>query len=108
MDLGEATSRLRALLDEAIGSMKASGVLLSGGLDTSIIALIAKRHVPRLRAFTVTLKGVDDDLTYAETVAWGKWLLRKAFEDYLPPEVIWRRKTPIDVGTGTIRALGLK
>ncbi|MEM1658015.1 MAG: asparagine synthase-related protein [Candidatus Jordarchaeales archaeon] len=35
-----------------------------------------------------------------ETV-WGKWILRKAFEDVLPREVAWRTKTPIEVGCGT-------
>jgi len=31
----------------------------------------------------------------------GKWILRKAFEEALPKEVIWRVKTPIEYGTGT-------
>jgi asparagine synthase (glutamine-hydrolysing) len=42
---------------------------------------------------------------------WGKWILRKAFEDDLPGEIIWREKTPIDIGTGSIRLrdiLGMK
>ncbi len=32
---------------------------------------------------------------------WGKWILRKAFEDIIPPEILWRVKAPIEVGTGT-------
>ncbi|MBT8172153.1 hypothetical protein KJN74_04720 [Candidatus Bathyarchaeota archaeon] len=32
---------------------------------------------------------------------WGKWILRKAFEDVLPPEIRWRDKNPIEVGSGT-------
>ena len=32
---------------------------------------------------------------------WGKWILRKAFEDELPKEIIWRDKAPIEVGSGT-------
>jgi len=32
---------------------------------------------------------------------WGKWILRKAFEDALPEEVVWRVKTPIEQGSGT-------
>ncbi len=32
---------------------------------------------------------------------WGKWILRKAFEDVLPPEITWRVKTPIEAGCGT-------
>ncbi|KXA93354.1 hypothetical protein AKJ65_06375 [candidate division MSBL1 archaeon SCGC-AAA259E19] len=31
----------------------------------------------------------------------GKWILRKAYENYLPDEIIWRKKTPIEKGSGT-------
>lgn len=33
---------------------------------------------------------------------WGKWIIRKAFDD-LPEELIWRRKAPIEKGTGTAK-----
>ncbi len=69
MNIDEAICWLRVLLDEAIRNEKAEGLLLSGGLDTSIIALIAKKHVPGLKAFTVTMEGVDEDLKYAMKVA---------------------------------------
>lgn len=32
---------------------------------------------------------------------WGKWILRKAFENLLPEEIVWRVKTPIESGSGT-------
>jgi len=32
---------------------------------------------------------------------WGKWVLRKASEKIIPPEIAWRAKAPIEVGTGT-------
>jgi len=32
---------------------------------------------------------------------WGKWVLRKAFENIVPREMLWRTKAPIEVGTGT-------
>jgi len=32
---------------------------------------------------------------------YGKWILRKAFEENLPREVAWRVKTPIEYGSGT-------
>lgn len=32
---------------------------------------------------------------------WGKWVLRKAFENIMPPEIVWRVKAPIEVGSGT-------
>ena len=34
-------------------------------------------------------------------VKFGKWVLRKAFEDDLPYSVIWRKKTPMQDGSGT-------
>lgn len=34
---------------------------------------------------------------------WGKWILRKAFEDSLPHEVIWQDKRPLEYGSGMIR-----
>ena len=34
-------------------------------------------------------------------VKFGKWVLRKAFENDLPPNVIWREKTPMQDGSGT-------
>jgi len=32
---------------------------------------------------------------------WGKWILRKTFEDLLPKKIVWRKKTPIETGSGT-------
>lgn len=31
---------------------------------------------------------------------WGKWILRKAFEDMLPNEAIWQSKRPLEYGSG--------
>jgi asparagine synthase (glutamine-hydrolysing) len=30
----------------------------------------------------------------------GKYILRKSFEDLIPPELVWRRKEPIEYGSG--------
>lgn len=30
----------------------------------------------------------------------GKWILRKAFEKDLPPEIIWQSKRPLEYGSG--------
>jgi len=35
-------------------------------------------------------------------VKFGKWILRKAFENNLPSSVIWREKTPMQDGSGTV------
>jgi len=34
-------------------------------------------------------------------VKYGKFILRKAYENLIPSEVIWRSKTPLERGTGT-------
>jgi len=34
---------------------------------------------------------------------WGKWILRKAFEDLLPSESIWQGKRPLEQGSGMTR-----
>ena len=31
---------------------------------------------------------------------WGKWILRKAFEPFLPTKFIWQGKRPLEVGSG--------
>jgi asparagine synthase (glutamine-hydrolysing) len=34
-------------------------------------------------------------------IKYSKWILRKAYEDVLPKEVVWRPKAPLEQGTGT-------
>lgn len=34
---------------------------------------------------------------------WGKWILRKAFQDFLPKEIIWQSKRPLEYGSGMHR-----
>jgi asparagine synthase (glutamine-hydrolysing) len=34
-------------------------------------------------------------------VKYGKWIMRKAYEDVIPKDVIWRPKAPLEAGTGT-------
>lgn len=31
----------------------------------------------------------------------GKWLIRKAYENLIPDEIVWRSKAPLEIGTGT-------
>lgn len=62
-------SELRQLLEQAVKRNLASGMLLSGGLDTSILASIGSRYVS-LKAFTVAFDEADaPDLRYARRVA---------------------------------------
>jgi asparagine synthase (glutamine-hydrolysing) len=63
MDLCE---QLRSKLREAVERSKADGILLSGGLDTSILAFVARPSV----GFTVALKDSQaSDLVYSEKIA---------------------------------------
>ncbi len=34
-----------------------------------------------------------------------KWILRQAFEDVLPPDILWRKKQQFDEGSGTVELL---
>jgi asparagine synthase (glutamine-hydrolysing) len=34
-------------------------------------------------------------------VKYGKWIMRKAYEEIIPADVIWRPKAPLEAGTGT-------
>jgi len=38
-------------------------------------------------------------------VHWGKWILRKAFEGVLPPEILWQDKRPAEYGSGMTELL---
>ncbi len=38
---------------------------------------------------------------------WGKWILRKAFEDILPERFIWQSKRPLEYGSGMTKLRGI-
>ncbi len=67
--IDELCFELRFLLEEAIKKNLADGILLSGGLDTSVLAVIALKFVS-LKAFTVALRDAQaPDIEYATLVA---------------------------------------
>ncbi|MEM3704241.1 MAG: asparagine synthase C-terminal domain-containing protein, partial [Candidatus Bathyarchaeia archaeon] len=69
MNVNSICSELRRLLEESVKRHLAEGILLSGGLDTSIIAAIASKYV-KLKAFTVAFKEAESpDIEYAKRVA---------------------------------------
>jgi len=37
----------------------------------------------------------------------GKYILRKSFEDLIPAEIVWRRKEPIEYGSGSTKLHGI-
>ena len=44
---------------------------------------------------------IDSLINKKNETTFGKWILRKAFENDLPSNVVWRQKTPMQDGSGT-------
>lgn len=66
----EACSTLRALLRDAVEKSDAEALLLSGGLDTSILAALANDTGERKNALTVALAGTNaQDPEFAQKIA---------------------------------------
>ena len=52
------------------------------------------------------MRRTDPEAADATGPTTEKWILRKACEDLLPPDLVWRRKAQFDEGSGTVDALG--
>jgi len=61
----DTLKELRSRLEEAVERNTAQGILLSGGLDTSILALLS----PGAIGLNIRLNGYGEDLKYAEMLA---------------------------------------
>ena len=69
MDVDEICLKLRNLLEISVERNPAEGILLSGGLDTSIVATLASRF-GELKAFTVAFEEAPSpDVEYARQMA---------------------------------------
>jgi len=65
----EVIREIRGSLESAVQRNRAEAILLSGGLDTSIVAALAAKQGP-LKAYTVALEGTPaPDIEYARLVA---------------------------------------
>ena len=66
----EVCSRLRELLRDAVEKNAADALLLSGGLDTSILAAVSEEAGKKRKALTVSMAGSSaPDLEYAKKIA---------------------------------------
>jgi len=89
--------KLSAMLKRMWGIMAFSSVPLGKSMGIEVRAPFLD---PDVKAFAMKM---DPRYNVQEErgEVWGKWILRKAYEDVLPPEVRWRDKNPIEVGSGT-------
>ena len=68
-DVDEVCSKLRILLEKAVENNPAEGILLSGGLDTSILAVIASKFIS-LKSVTIAFQNSSPpDVEYAVLMA---------------------------------------
>jgi asparagine synthase (glutamine-hydrolysing) len=79
-DARETTYDLRQVIEDSVNAHLVADVpvssFLSGGLDSSIVTVLAKRANPQLDAYTITFRAQDhrleampDDATYARKIA---------------------------------------
>ncbi len=94
---GLSNDQLDAALKKLWASMSFSSVYLAEdlGLEARLPYLD-----PRFKEFAMNLDAGLKAKTERGRI-WGKWILRKAFENIIPQELVWRVKAPIEVGCGT-------
>ncbi|MES0404235.1 MAG: asparagine synthase (glutamine-hydrolyzing) [Hyphomicrobium sp.] len=101
----------RALADELTRSLGAMHNINLQRVDRITMAQGLEARTPFLdrdlidfaQSIPASLKMKITDETTHETTE--KWILRKACEDLLPADVVWRKKAQFDEGSGTIDVL---
>ena len=89
--------KLSAMLKKMWGIMAFSTGTLGENLGIEIVQPFLDQQVQKFAMNLDPRYNVQEE----RGEVWGKWILRKAFEDVLPPEIRWRDKNPIEVGSGT-------
>ena len=70
VDPGPPAAHLRQLVEDVVARSTAEGILLSGGLDTSIVSAVAAQQGRKLRAVSVSVAGaVSPDEPFAKMMA---------------------------------------
>lgn len=93
-----------ALRDELRGSVARMHNINLQRVDRMSMAHGLEARVPFLDREVIALGlslPVDMRLRREQGRVVEKWILRKAFEDLLPPEIVWRTKVQFDEGSGT-------
>ena len=94
---GLTKEQLDIALKKLWANMRFSSIYLAKELG---IAVRLPYLDPQFKAFATDLD-VGLKVKSERGQVWGKWILRKAFENIIPQELAWRVKAPIEVGTGT-------
>ena len=111
----ELIQELRARVESAVDRNRAEAILLSGGLDTSIVAAVASKQP--LRAYTIALEGAPSpDLEYAYMMAKALDLNHKvhkfSVEEFIGnlPEVVKTLKVfdPMEIRNSAAVYIGMK
>lgn len=89
--------KLSAMLKRMLGIMAFSAVPLGKSMGIEVKQPFLDSEVKEFAMNLDPRYNVQEE----RGEVWGKWILRKAYEDVLPPEVRWRDKNPIEVGSGT-------
>ncbi len=105
----------RALADELTRSLNAMHNINLQRVDRITMAQGLEARTPFLdrelidvaQAIPASLKmrRTDPDARESTGATTEKWILRKACEDLLPTELVWRKKAQFDEGSGTVAAL---
>lgn len=112
----ELLRELRASVESAVERNRAEAILLSGGLDTSIVAALASKHQP-LRAYTIALEDAPSpDLEYANIMAKALDLNQKVYkfsvDEFMGnlPEVVKTLKVfdPMEIRNSAAVYMGMK
>jgi asparagine synthase (glutamine-hydrolysing) len=75
-------------------------------VDRMTMAHAIEGRVPFLDLTMIRLgQLIPPEMKIAGSPPIEKWILRKAFEDLLPKEIIWRIKEQFDEGSGTVEML---
>ena len=75
-------------------------------VDRMTMAHAIEGRVPFLDVSMIRLgQLVPPELKLVGSPVTEKWILRKAFEDLLPAEIVWRTKEQFDEGSGTVELL---
>lgn len=108
---------LRQLVTDAVAVGTADGILLSGGLDTSIVATVAAGHRRRLRAFSVSVAdapGPDEPFArqLAARLGFELHILRPRLRDLIEhmPEVmrVLNSFDPMNLRNSVVTYVGLE